>query len=583
MIRTTLLLILSIIILNSCTENNTTNVVGFDKTLVLITDNEPQTEIVLGIMGAVRKSYPNVDVQIIKCKDYDISEAGYLLEVSAMLYPDNTCFAVIVEPGANNKRIVMQSGGRKVLASDNGLTTRFRKIYNPASINFVDKLSLFSGNYTKIEDVPFEQFYRESIIHLLSDKSMSNFGSICNTPVEIEISQPKNESGVITGEVLFVDNFGNCETNITKNFITGLAVGDIIEISNGNNKFYAKLGTTYTSVENNENVAFINSRGKLEISVNFGNMSDRYNLNSGSKVSIKAASIKAGIIRYNASELVDNIILGMKNRMKNLGFIEGKNIEYIEKNVNGDISKFHKAMDELINSKINIAIPVSTPAAKATLQYLPDSIPVVYTYVTSPEFAGLVNSRNNVTGLSDATNYDDYLKFAKELIPNLTVAGRIYNPSEPNSAYSQDRFVSIAPKYDLMYENEEINSTEQIPNAFNNLKSKGVTTILIAADNTVNLGMKSLADLAKQNKLVLIGDSDENVQDGALASISVDYNILAVATGSTVNHILLGFPADNKQIQRFNTSVITLNKTTAQQISFTFSQSMLQKASKIIE
>ena len=566
-----------------CTDNNTTNVIGFERTLVIITDHVPESETILGIMGAVKQNYPEVDIQFIKNKSFDIFESGYLLELTSQVYPDNTCYAILVDPGADSKKIAFQSGNKLVLAPDNGSTTKMRIVFPPASIHYVDNVTIFNGNYSKITDVPSDIFYRDAILNLLSGKPVSTFGSVCTNPVELQIQNPTEIDNVISGQILLTDNFGNCTTNITKQFTAKFQQGDLLEFNSDDITFYAKFGLSYSSVAINENVAFINSKGNLEVAVNYGNISDRYNLNGGDIITLKKAKIIAGILRYNSSELVDNIILGMKAELTAKGFIEGKDIEYIEKNAQGDISKFPSLISELLSGNVNIVIPVSTSASQAALQYFPSEIPIVYTYVTSPEFAGLINKRINTTGLSDATNFDDYLKFVKELVPNLQKVGRIYNPAEANSAFSQDRFNSLGNFYGISYDNEIVSSENQITSAFNSLKTRGITTILIAADNTLNLGMKNLAELCKSNNAILIGDSEENVTDGALASISVDYDMMSKATGVTAGNVILGSPADKIAIQRFPTSVITLNQSTANAIGFTFSQEMKSKAHKIIQ
>lgn len=572
-----------IIFFNSCTENNTTNVIGYERTLVIVSDFTLESETILSITGAVKKEHPEVDVQLIKNKNFDIHEAAYWLELSAGLYPENTCFAVIVEPGEAVKKIVFNSGSRMVIAPDNGTSTRFRKKYTHSEIHYIDNPAIFGGNYTNVEEIPTEVFFTEAVLKMLDNAPVSSFGSLCTNPVEITIEEAARSGDVINGQIVLTDNFGNCESNISKNLLTGFELGDILQIQTSTHNFYAKFGTDYSSVAENENTAFINSRGKLEFAVNFGNMSERYSLNAGEIISVKKVKIIAGILRYNSSTLVDNIISDMKTELAAHGFNDDTKITFIEKNAEGDITKFPQLINELIAAGVNIVIPVSTPASQNALQYIPDNIPVVYTYVTSPEFAGLINKRLNATGLSDATNFDDYLKFVKELMPDLKKAGRIYNPSESNSAFSQDRFISLGSFYGLTYDNEEINSADDITTAFNNLKSRNITAILTAADNTVNLGMGTLASMAKLNNIIVIGDSEENTIDGALASISVDYGVLAKATGVTVGNVILGVNPDNIQIQRFPTSVITLNKTTANSIGFTFTQSMLNKAAKVIE
>jgi ABC-type uncharacterized transport system substrate-binding protein/S-adenosylmethionine hydrolase len=567
----------------SCTENNVTNVVGFDKTLVLISDNALESELMIDITGAIKSEYPNIEIVHIKNKSFDIFEAGYLLDLTSKSYPSDTYFAVIVEPGTKSKRIVFDAGERLVIAPDNGLSSMMRQTIAPKSIYYIDNLEIFEGQYSNIDEVPFQVFYREAILKMLSGDPTPTFGSICTSPVEIKIESPKFENNITSGQINLVDNFGNCETNISREFMASFQIGDLIEISTENGSFIAKYGETYSSVESSENVSFISTQGRLTIAVNYGNLANRYNLKSGDIIQVKKAKIIAGILRYNSSELVDNIIKGMKASLTAKGFVEGINIEYIEKNPMGDISKYPSLINELIDENVDIVIPVSTPASKAAVIQVPVEIPIVYTYVTSPEFAGLIDKRSNVTGLSDATNFDDYLEFAKELVPDMTVAGRIYNPSEPNSAFSQDKFLTLGSFYGITYQSEVISNTQQINSAYNLLRNNDIKVILIAADNTVNLGMKNLADLCKNDNIILIGDSDENVTDGALASISVDYTVLANATGVTVGNVLFGQAADSKPIQRFPTSSITLNKITANKIGFVFNEEILSKASKIIQ
>ena len=581
--RILLIFMVSLMILSGCTENNTTNIVGFVRTLVIIGDDAPETELMVGIIGAVKEKYPNVDIQHFRNKNFDIFESGFLLEVAAQSFPENTVFAVIVDPGVGTPKIAFSAGKRRVLAADNGAFTKMSKVFPPDVIHFVNNMSIFDGNYQKTTDVPYAQFYRDAVLHLLSDSPVSSFGTICSEPVKLDVNEASNVSGIVTGQILFTDNFGNCETNVPSTLMSGFNLGDLLEFNIGDNKFFAKFGTHFSSVELNENVAFINSKGKIQISVNYGSLRDRYNLKAGDIFTIKKGKILAGILRYNSSELVDNIIAGMKSELTAKGFIEGKDIEYIERNALGDNLKFPDLISDMVSENIDIMIPISTPAAKAGAQFTPVNTPVIYTYVTSPEFAGLIGKRVNLTGLSDATNFDDYLKFAKELVPNLKIAGRIYNPNEPNSAFSQDRFITLGGFYGISYDNEQVQNEGEISQAFNSLNTNGIKTILIAADNTLNLGFKDLATLSKSNSIVLIGDSEENVTDGALASISVDYDLLSKQTGSTVGNILLGQHADNIPIQRFPTSVITLNQVTATAIGFTFSESLKARAHKIIQ
>ena len=106
---------------------------------------------------------------------------------------------------------------------------------------------------------------------------------------------------------------------------------------------------------------------------------------------------------------------------------------------------------------------------------------------------------------------------------------------------------------------------------------------MIAADNTMSKGINTLSDLAIENKFILIGDSNEHSQGGALASISVDYEKLSKSTGNLIYSVLLGKNPDNEAIRKFSTDVISVNITTAESIGFTIPTEILNEAKYIYE
>ena len=580
-----LLLILVVILpfLFSCTDNN--NVINnytFKRTLVLISDFEPESELVLGIRGDIRSNFKDVELVYLHSKKFDIYEGAYLFQTAMNYFPSDAYYAIIVDPGTDVYKFYTESGNRKIFAPDNGITTLALDGKEISNTYKFDDLSNFSG-FDNIFKVPFATLYRQGIKKMLQNDNPNSFGSPLISPVKLDLVKPEAIGDSVVGQVLYVDNFGNCITNIISNHMSKYAYGDLIEASVNNHKVILKVGEDYGSVPVSLNVTVYDDARRLNLAVNYGNFSSRYGVVAGDKIVIKKAKVKIGVLRYNESDLTGNIIKEMKQELSRLGFIENNNTEYFIGNANSDKSKFPSMIKEMVEKGVDIFVPVSTPASQAALQSVPLDIPILYTYVTSPEFAGLVGKRNLMTGISDATNFEDYLNFVKDLFPNLSKAGRIYNGSEPNSEFAQQELVQLAPFFNLSFSNKNISGTEQIQTAFNSLSNEKITTILIAADNTLNLGMKQLADLSAESKISLIGDSKENVIDGALAAISVDYHELAKVTGSTVFDILLGKNPDTINIIRLRTSSVAINKITASKIGFSFPSSIVQKAEFIIE
>lgn len=565
----------------SCTEENITNY-SYKRTLVVIADYEPESDLILALKGEVRTNHKDVEFVYLKAKKFDIYEGGFLLQTAFNYFPSDAYYCVIVDPGVGDKKYLTEYQGRIIISPNNGLLSLLTKNQQTSNSYFIDNMSMFP-NYTNIEEVPYVELYRQSIRKMLNGDAPNTFGNPIDSLKKLDIQEPIINNGVVSGQVLFVDNFGNCVTNITKEQMTGFAVGDFVEISSGANQIFAKLGNNYDAVPTNLNVMLYDDNQRLNLAVNYNNFSERYSVVAGTKITIKKKTFKIGILRYNNSDLVTNIISGIKDELNSNGLQEAKNINFLIENADSDINKFESIISNLVKNGADLIVPISTPAAKAAVQYVPKSIPIVYTYVTSPEFAGLLGKRSLITGISDATNFNDYLKFVKDLIPNIKKAGRIYNSSEANSEFAQSELSKLASFYNISFLNETVLSVNEINPAFGNLKNKDISAILVAADNTLNLGMKELAQLCADNSIPLIGDSDENINDGALAAISVDYGELSKVSGNTIYSVMLGLNPDDIEIIRLPTSSISINKKTANKIGFSFPQSIINSASHIVE
>jgi ABC-type uncharacterized transport system substrate-binding protein len=134
----------------------------------------------------------------------------------------------------------------------------------------------------------------------------------------------------------------------------------------------------------------------------------------------------------------------MKSRLSESGFSEGTNTVYYERSALGNADDLPELVSEVVNLGIDIMVSVSTPTSQAAVLGTPEDIPIVFTYVTDPNSAGLFDHRKHVTGLSGRINYDQYLSFVKDLFPLMTVAGRIYNSNEANSVYAHQQLSALA-------------------------------------------------------------------------------------------------------------------------------------------
>lgn len=564
-----------------CTEENIVNNYNERKSLVVVSDFSPSSDLLIKILGQVTSKYPNFDVRFIQVKAFDFIEASYMFDLAAQTLPKGTYLVGIVDPSVEVKKYVYVADGKYIMAPDNGLSSRILYRTKADSMYFAENPELIGGDIQ--ENLSYEEFYVSTVLSFISNIPLNKFGSAVANPVKFDIQIPKFENDTLTGEIMFTDNFGNCVTNIADTLLKNFVEGSYLKIETGSTSFFAKFGVNYSSVPTGLNVVFENSTKRLEMSVNMDNLSERYSLSAGAKLKITKAKPRIGILKYSDIEVSNSVVEQIKSQLKIYGFNENESVEFIERNADGQASLLPNLLKEMLDEGIDLLVPVSTPAAQTAIFNTPETIPIVFTFVTNPESAGILNKRSKVTGCSDATNFYDYLQFVKRLLPDLHKAGRIYNDNEANSLYAQQQLLALAPYNNIELVTEIANSTEEIPVAYQSIKNQLIEAILIAADNTMSKGIQSLSELAINDKVVIIGDSNEYTEKGALASIAVDYEALSKSSGDLIYAILLGKNPDSEAIKKFNTNTISVNKTTAQKINFTIPQDILDEADFIYE
>jgi|GEM_PF-421247 len=544
--------------------------------LVLITDFDKESDAVLRFIGRIHLDFPDVQVEYLQARPFSIKESAYLVQVAVESYPPGTFFTGIVEPGASGPRMIFDSAGRTVLLPDNGLASRILHAGAAGVLYKVENPAVLAGG--EADSMTFDQFYTEATCSMLRGVPLSQFGPVLADPVVWEIQDPVRKGDVVSGEILFSDNFGNCVTNIDASLMTGFVPQSLLRVSTGVDSFFTTLGLYYSSVPCGENVAFINVSKRLEISVNEASLVQRYAIGAGTPVRLDPGVARIGILRYNNSTISEAIVAGMKTRLEELGFKQGVNIEILERNAMGDRSLLPALLQELLAAGIDILVPVSTPASQAAVQMAPPSIPIVFTYVTDPASAGILNKRAKVTGLSDATNYSQYMQFFKHLFPMMPVVGRIYSENESNAVYAQDQLVAQSPNFGITFQSATVAGVEGVPTAYQQIRAQGIGAIVICDDNTMSLAMPALVGLAMADHLPVVGEANDHVRAGALASITVDMEMLAEKTAEVAVSVLRGVDPDGLEVMRFNTDVIAVNRQTAALLNYTFPADILTSA-----
>ena len=125
--------------------------------------------------------------------------------------------------------------------------------------------------------------------HLAKGSPPPEFGPEIHEVIKPEFAKVKRVKGALMGEVLHIDHFGNIIINVSEKELASLHAKGSLNVGLPNCKATLKLGMTYAEAKPEEAVALIGSHGYVEIAVNQGNASEKFNAKPGDTIKLSPA------------------------------------------------------------------------------------------------------------------------------------------------------------------------------------------------------------------------------------------------------------------------------------------------------
>ncbi|MDF7668812.1 MULTISPECIES: ABC transporter substrate-binding protein [unclassified Lactobacillus] len=281
--------------------------------------------------------------------------------------------------------------------------------------------------------------------------------------------------------------------------------------------------------------------------------------NKTSKTAVK----HVGVLQVVQHPSLDDAYKGFKEGLKDGGYVEGKNLKIDYQNAQNSQDNLKSMSDKLINEKSDLLLGIATPAAQS-LANATNKIPTVVTAVTDLKAAKLVNSETkpgrNVTGTTDMVSIDKQIKLLLSIVPKAKTIGIMYNAGEANSKIQADLAIAALKKAGVKVIVKTANSTNDVQQVTETLADK-VQGIYVPTDNTFASASSLIGKVVKEKKIPLVAGSTDQIKDGGLASIGIDYEALGRQTGKMAAKILSGkAKPENMPVEKANNLKLVVNK-----------------------
>ncbi|HEX9862557.1 MAG TPA: S-adenosyl-l-methionine hydroxide adenosyltransferase family protein [Candidatus Bathyarchaeia archaeon] len=217
---------------------------------------------------------------------FNIRMGAYVLASAAPYFPEGTIHVAVVDPGVGARRrpLLIQTRQSFFVGPDNGLLILaaeqqgikcIREITN-ARLMLPQVSSTFHGR-----DV-----FAPAAAHLVNGVAPAEFGPEINDSVKPDFTKVTLREGVLIGEVLHVDNFGNIITNISSKEVACFRVAGVVNVQLPDQKLRLKLCKAYGEANPQEPLALIGSHNYLEIALNQGNAAEKFKVRPGDKIQL---------------------------------------------------------------------------------------------------------------------------------------------------------------------------------------------------------------------------------------------------------------------------------------------------------
>src|SRR5262244_49819 len=238
-------------------------------------------------------------------------------------------------------------------------------------------------------------------------------------------------------------------------------------------------------------------------------------------------------------------IEAFRQGLRELGYVEGKNIIIQLREAEGKLDRLPTLMAELVREKVDIIVAAG-PAKEAT-----NTIPVVMAQVNDPIGAGFVANLarpgGNITGMSVMAPElsGKQLEVLKEVVPRLSRVAVLGTSTQPGNAETLKETEVAARGLKIQLRYFDIGSTKDLEAAFQAASKEHADALLPLSSPVLFVNRTQIVELATKNRLPAIYYATEYVEDGGLMTYAPNVLELWRRAASHVDKILKGAkPAD---------------------------------------
>jgi putative tryptophan/tyrosine transport system substrate-binding protein len=294
-----------------------------------------------------------------------------------------------------------------------------------------------------------------------------------------------------------------------------------------------------------------------------------------------------GYLGANTPSAESQRIAAFLQRLRELGWIEGRTIAMEVRWAEGRNERFAEIAAEFVRLKVDVIVVAGIAAVVAAKQAA-SMIPIVFAVAGDPVGSGVVASLarpgGNVTGLSLQTTdlVGKRLELLHEVFPGLRRIVVLADASSPIGELEMREVQAAAGTLGLEVVTSEVRRAEDITPAFDALKGRA-DALYVVAGPLVTTNRIRINILALGARLPTMHGLREYVEAGGLMSYGANFADLYRRSADYVDKILRGAKPGDIPVEQPTKFDLVINLTTAKALGIDIPPTLLARTDEVIE
>jgi putative tryptophan/tyrosine transport system substrate-binding protein len=284
-----------------------------------------------------------------------------------------------------------------------------------------------------------------------------------------------------------------------------------------------------------------------------------------------------------------NRVKAFRLGMRDLGWIEGRNVQIDYRFPGTNVELINKNVTELVQLAPDVIV-ANTTRIMAALQPATSAIPIVFVMVNDPVNQGFVSNLAhpgaNITGFSflESNIVGKWISLLNDVKPNLSRVALMFNPDfVPYYDVYLRSFKALPQQTSVEVEAAHVRSVADVELAVAKLGREPDSGLIAASDSFILAVRGVILKAADQHRVPVVSPYRQFVIEGSLMSYGPDTADIFRRSTSYVDRVLKGEPPGNLPVQAPVKFELVVSLRTAKTLGLSLRESFLQLADEVIE